>query len=39
MNQYGLPERAEGFRLSDYDTMSKIVEFVHGSIQEQACAN
>jgi acyl transferase domain-containing protein len=39
MNHYGLPEREEGFRLSDYDTMSKIVEFVHGSIRAQACAN
>ncbi|MFL6122359.1 acyltransferase domain-containing protein [Actinophytocola sp.] len=32
---FGLPQRDEEFRLSDYDTMAKIVELVHGTLRER----
>jgi len=30
--RYGLPPRESGFRLSDYDTMGKIVDYVHAEV-------
>lgn len=34
--KYGLPERDGGIRLGNYDTMSKIIDYIHGSLQEKA---
>ncbi|MDT3395899.1 acyltransferase domain-containing protein [Streptomyces sp. B1866] len=34
-SRYGLPPRESGFRLSDYDTMGKITDFVLGQLDEQ----
>ncbi|KAA2251233.1 acyltransferase domain-containing protein [Solihabitans fulvus] len=30
--KYGLPEKSSNFRLADYDTMGKIVDFIHSAL-------
>ncbi|WNV84501.1 acyltransferase domain-containing protein [Umezawaea sp. Da 62-37] len=32
--RYGISEQAQGVRLADYDTMGKVVDFVHAAIAE-----
>ncbi|GAA0512690.1 hypothetical protein GCM10011581_03130 [Saccharopolyspora subtropica] len=34
--RYGLPEREGGIRISEYDTIAKVVELVHSALREQA---